>query len=73
MGGFRLLTIDNIEALKLKIEKKTSIPIDKQRLFLLGKTWIEVEDWLHLGNEVFDKFYRGYCESGMKTLDLHLV
>ena len=56
--GFRLLTIDNIEALKFKIEERTSIPIDRQRLFLIGETWIEVEDWFHLGNEVFDEFYK---------------
>ena len=59
--------------MKFKIEKKTSIPIDKQRLFLLGETWIEVEDWFHLGDEVFDKFYRSYGKNEMKTLNLHLV
>ena len=74
-GGCRLLTIDNIEAVKCKIKTRTGIPIEKQRLFLIGQTWIEVEDWFHLGNEVFDEFYEHSPndKNELKTLNLHFL
>ena len=70
----RLLTIDNIEALKLQVELDRKIPAHEQRLFLIGKVWIELEDWQTLGDEDFKNFYQEPEKDGnLKTLSLHLV